>query len=243
MGDIVDMTAVVIASDYQCTGVMTLQEALAAGLLVAEDVARYRAVVDSLVSVGDLTVLVRWTRTGDGASLSTKAVVDDTTAELIYEPMISSWRNPGPPTGTPRPPWRSTLNNTTWTWRPWDPDGATIAEMIFGKDTVWKNPVMVVTFDEKGKVVSEQEDPQVGTFIDSAKVSQKTEVLPGMRGDCKRWSFRVHWHTPTGTVKMKAGTKGFDFDVEFGGIGSSGTDLEVYELCSDGTGRVLEGPN
>ncbi len=241
--DIVEKTAVVMASDFQCTGIMTLQEGLDAGLLTSENVAEYQTFVDGLVEVGDFVVLVEWIRTSDGASLLTKAVIDDATAELIYDPMISSWRNPGPAPGGPNPPQsriQTGQGNTTWTWRPWDPDGATIAEMIFGKDTVWKNPVMIVTFDE---VISEEEDPQVSTFIDSAVVSQKTEIIEVEGVQCKRWSFRVHWSTPLVTVKIKGGTSGFDFDVEFGGIGSCGTDLEVYQLCSDGRGIVLEGPN
>jgi len=233
--DIVQTTAVVIASDFECTGVMTLQEGLDGDLLTPADVEAYHAFVDGLVAVDDVVVAANWMRTSDNLALFTKAVVDDTSAQLIYDPMITSWNNAGPYPGTPNPP---SSGSTTWTWRPWDPGGATIAEMIFGKDTVWKNPVMVVTFDDEGNVVAQDEDPQVNTFIDSAVVSQKTQII----GNCKRWSFRVHWKTPTATMKIKAGTQGFSFDIEFGGIGSSGTDLEIYELCWDGSSKVLEGP-
>ncbi len=239
---IVETTATVVASDFECRDVMTLQEGREAGLVTAEDVAAYRDLVENLVAVGNLMVLARWIRTSDGASLSTDALVaavDEITAELVYDPLIGSWNNRGPTPETPNPP---QAGSATLTWRPWV-DGATIAEAIFGKATVWKRPVMIVTFDDTGRVVSGEEDAQVGTFIDNAMTSKKTEVIPGTRGDCKRWSFRVHWGTPTVTMKLRLGTQGFDFDVELGSIGSSGTDLEVYELCWDRTWRVLEGVN
>jgi ABC-type transport system substrate-binding protein len=238
--DIISNTATVMASNWVVTGVKTLQEGLDEGLLNMSDVEEYHTFVDSLVEVDDLVVSVSWVRTSDDLSLTTTAVVNSTNYEMIYDPLITSWRNPGPYPGTPDQPTSGGLGTrtlTTWTWRPF-PQGATIAEMIFGKDTVWKYPVMIVTFDDEGNVVSESEDPQVHTFIDTATVSQKTEII----GNCKRWSFRVHWATPTVTIKIKVGTKGFNFDVEFGGIGSSGTDLEVYEICSNGKGTVLEGP-
>lgn len=237
--DIVESTATVMAEDFQCETILTLQEARDQNLLTTQDLQAYRNLVDEFVQVGDLVVPVDWIRITDGVQLFTRALVDDSTLELVYEPIISSWRNPGtPPDKIQRP----VPGSTTWQWRPWGVKGATVTTMIFGLRTVWKKPVMVLTFDDSGRVVTQDEDPQVSTFLDTAKTSKKTEVIAGASGDCKRWSFRIHWATPTGKIKIGPKTKGFDFSVEFEGIGSHGTDLEVYELCSDGTVRIFEGP-
>lgn len=235
--DIMETSATLIGSDFVCTGIMTLQEGLDEGLLTTSDVAEYRTFVDGLVEVDDYVVMSSWVRTSDSLSLNTLAVVDDADFQLTYDSMISSWFISVPYPGIPNLPVSS--DNRTWTWEPY-PDGVTVAERLFGDDAVWVNPVMIVTFNETGRVVSETEDPQVSTFLAKAEVSQKAEVIPGEEGDCKRWSFRVHWAGPLAKIKIKAGTDSFNFEVEFSGIGCHGTDLKVYELCYDGSCTVLE---
>lgn len=237
---IVQTTATVMASDFQCTDVVTLDEAQELQLLTGEDVAKYRAQIVTFVEAGDLLVTVTWSRTTDGLRIDTLALVDDATGLLRYEPMISSWASPGPSPGPAASPERG----SAWRWTPW-PRGRVIADTAFGLiDLVRKKPTMFVDFDEAGIVLGHSADAQESTkLFYTAVVTQRTQQIPatisGESGVCWRWFFRVHWAAPLVKITAKAGIDEFDFGVEFGGIGAKGTDLEGFQLCWNGDGTLL----
>ncbi len=101
--DIVATTVAPVGSNFVCTDVVTLSEALDTGLVTNSVVTEYRSFLSTVVAEGDQLVTVDWLR-GDGLAFSTIAVTNAVGDELKWDSMISSWDEPGPPPGPPAPP-------------------------------------------------------------------------------------------------------------------------------------------
>ena len=101
--DIVATTVAPVGSNFVCTDVVTLTEALDQGLVTTSLVNEYRSFLSTVVAEGDQLVTVNWLR-GDGLEFSTIAVTNAAGDEFKWDSMISLWALPGPPLPAPAPP-------------------------------------------------------------------------------------------------------------------------------------------
>ena len=120
----------------------------------------------------------------------------------------------------------------------WKQPRRTLVSDVFGLDRVTQSFLIVIVPDAAGRcIVSHTEDARVETDLYyTAVVSEKTEIENRVgRGQCVKWSFRVHYRTILGAFTGQPGTEGFNVDIEFVGIGSTGTILTVLVFCADGS--------
>lgn len=231
---VIDKALVAKAKDGVCTAV-----ARPKNISKAQE-ARYRKVVRQRADPGDLLISEVWLGT-NGGKYQTLAVYNQR-GDLRFDPLISTFARPAPapvllpPSATARVGLSARDGQTggTGMHHKWD-NTVVVATNILGGSEAIKQVNMNVYTNADGNIVSHSESVFAGgVWLTQAQRRIRVESVTRDGCECEKLTVEVYYASGFAGIRSSVGTGGFDKDLAFTGVGSTGVDVEVFTLCANG---------